>query len=92
MLAKDMLQGHVTIASWTEAVGRIVKQRFEDGSQQTPKHLLSDPIPHRRDSQCELHMVQGRFWDGPSLPIPFIPFEASSFGCSKRVTAAAGPR
>ena len=38
----------MAIASGTEAVGRLVKQRFEDGGQQAPKHLLGDAISNRR--------------------------------------------
>ena len=51
MVFKHLGQGHVTIASGTEAVGRLVKQRLEDGSQQAPKHLLSNPIANRRNTQ-----------------------------------------
>ncbi len=35
-----------------EAEGRVVRKlRLEDRRQETPKHLLRDPIPNRRDAQ-----------------------------------------
>jgi hypothetical protein len=51
MVFEDPRDGPVAVASRAEAVGRVVKLRLEDRRQETPKHLLRDPIPNRRDAQ-----------------------------------------
>jgi hypothetical protein len=44
-------QGHMTVASGTEAVGRVVKPRFEEGSQEAPEHFLSYPVANHRNAE-----------------------------------------
>jgi len=51
MQFQDVGQCHVTIASWTEAKGRFVKQPFEDRLQQASTDFLRDPVPDGGDTQ-----------------------------------------
>jgi hypothetical protein len=41
----------MTVASWTEAEGRLVEQRLENRVQEAANHLLSDPIANRGDTE-----------------------------------------
>src|SRR6266436_2901739 len=47
----SQFQGLMAVASWTEAEGRLVKQRFEDRMQQAAQDLLSDPVANRGDTE-----------------------------------------
>ena len=60
---QDLLHRLMTASSWPEAVRMIVKLGLEDRTQQTPKHLLSDPIPDCRNSQWAKLGLLGRLWE-----------------------------
>ena len=38
------LNGLMTVASWPEAIRRVMKRRFEDRLEKAATHLLSHPI------------------------------------------------
>src|SRR5438445_3437766 len=46
----SQLQGLMAVASWTEAKGRLMEQRLEDGVEQAAQGLLSNSIPDRGDT------------------------------------------
>jgi hypothetical protein len=48
---QSLLDRAVAITSGPEAKGRIMKLLFEDGTQEAPKHFLSDPISNCWDTQ-----------------------------------------
>jgi hypothetical protein len=41
----------MAVASWTEAKGRLVKQRLEERGQEAADHLLSYAIADRGDTE-----------------------------------------
>jgi hypothetical protein len=57
---QDSLNGLMAVTPLSKAIGRIVKQWLKDGVQEAANHLLSDPVPNRRDAEgSELLFILG---------------------------------
>jgi len=73
------LNGLMTVASWPEAIRRVMKRRFEDRLEKSTQDFLTHPIANGWDTPRQLHSTPRGIWDGRPSLIRFTLYRESGF-------------